>query len=78
MSVNHLKIFSALKGKWNSDFIFTTQKTTSVHHYFKKQALLNLFCSLKGLLPFALVRLINLRKKKKKGANIVSAFGTGQ
>lgn len=66
MSVNHFKIFSALKGKWNSDFIFTTQKTTSVHHYFKKKALLNLFCSLKGLLPFELVRSINLRTRKKR------------
>lgn len=66
MSVSRLKIFSALKGKWNSDFIFTMQKTTSVHHYFKKKALLNLLCSLKGLLPFALVRLINLRTRKKK------------
>lgn len=64
-----------MKGKWNSDFKFTTQKTTSVHHYFRKKALLNLFCSLKGLLPFPLVRLINLRTRKK-GANIVSAFGT--
>lgn len=55
-----------MKGEWNSDFIFTT-------HYFRRKAFL--FGSIEGLLPFALVRTINLRTRQK-GANTVSAFGT--
>lgn len=55
-----------MKGEWNSDFIVTT-------HYFRRKAFL--FGSVEGLLPFALVRIINLRTRQK-GANTASAFGT--
>lgn len=64
--MNHFQVFSAVKGKWNSDFIFTT-------HCFRGKAFL--LGSLKDLPPFAKVRLIYLRSRQK-GANIVSAFGT--
>lgn len=73
LSVNHFKLFSAVKGKSNYDFLVTSQETTSVHTPFKWKALLNLFCSLKDLLLFALAMLINLRTGRK-GANIVSGL----
>lgn len=62
--MNPFQVFSAVKGKWNSDFIFTT-------HCFRRKTFP--LGSLKDLPPFALVRFINLRSRQK-GA--VSAFGT--